>query len=419
MGSIRLGVVGYGSRGSNMVRNMCRENTGVQIAAIADPRRDAILAEMKEAGHDTEAIHFYDHAVDMLEREALDGVVVGTRCSQHTSDALKVLSLSLPLFLEKPVATSLEDLKSLQFASEKKDDVSSRVVVSFPLRVSSLVNLARQIIDSGEIGTVEHVQAWNNVTYGSVYYQNWYRDDKETGGLFLQKATHDFDYINSLLGKNRPVMITAMKSKQVFRGEHQAGLHCMDCQERTSCLDSPYHRSRARPLAMDATSNLMCAYGVDTGNEDSGSAIVEYESGMHVVYSQNFFVRNKAGSRGARFMGYKGTLEFDWYTGILKVFMHHSPRVVTHTFDQSDGHGGGDQALASNFLDVIQGRANSVATLEDGILSALMCLRAKQSAETRTFQRVSLSDNMIDGLSVFQTPELVDRSVWAQGAHVS
>jgi hypothetical protein len=32
------------------------------------------------------------------------------------------------------------------------------------------------------------VQAINNVPYGSVYYHSWYRDPKETGGLFLQKA---------------------------------------------------------------------------------------------------------------------------------------------------------------------------------------------------------------------------------------
>ena len=56
---------------------------------------------------------------------------------------------------------------------------------------------------------MEHVQAWNNVPYGWCYYQSWYRDENETQGLFLQKATHDFDYINYLVEK-RPVMVCAM-----------------------------------------------------------------------------------------------------------------------------------------------------------------------------------------------------------------
>ena len=60
---------------------------------------------------------------------------------------------------------------------------------------------------------------------------------------------------------------------------------------------------------------------MDTGNEDSGSAIVRYQSGMHVNYSQNFFARRAAQARGATLLGYKGTLQFDFYTGELRVIM--------------------------------------------------------------------------------------------------
>ena len=48
----------------------------------------------------------------------------------------------------------------------------------------------------------------------------------------------------------------------------------------------------------------MCCYAVDTGNEDSGSALIRYETGMHVSYSR-IFARHKAGARGARLFGYK------------------------------------------------------------------------------------------------------------------
>src|SRR5438045_2774069 len=87
----------------------------------------------------------------------------------------------------------------------------------------------RRAYASGALGTVEQVQAVNNVPfYAGGYYHGWMRDDEETGGLWLQKATHDFDYINALVGQ-RPVRITAMESKTVFRGEMPAGLHCVDC----------------------------------------------------------------------------------------------------------------------------------------------------------------------------------------------
>ncbi|MFQ8832885.1 MAG: Gfo/Idh/MocA family oxidoreductase [Ruthenibacterium lactatiformans] len=70
------------------------------------------------------------------------------------------------------------------------------MVVSFPLRLSSITLEMKRIVDSGVLGRLTMVQAVNNVPYGSVYYHSWYRDPAETGGLFLQKATHDIDYIH-------------------------------------------------------------------------------------------------------------------------------------------------------------------------------------------------------------------------------
>lgn len=49
------------------------------------------------------------------------------------------------------------------------------MVVSFPLRVTPLVKLAKEIVQSGKLGSIKHVQAVNNVPYGGVYYHSWYR----------------------------------------------------------------------------------------------------------------------------------------------------------------------------------------------------------------------------------------------------
>jgi len=106
---------------------------------------------------------------------------------------------------------------------------------------------------------------------------------------------------------------------------------------------------------------------------------------MHLAYSQNFFVRRGAGKRGARFMGYKGTLEFDFISGEVHVYMHHTPRVETYRFESGEGHHGGDEALARSFAGLLRGEGASVSTLEDGLNSALMCLKARQSAETRQY----------------------------------
>ncbi len=392
---VKVGIIGYGGRIQGVLGLMQRLSDKVRLVAITDVRNSAIRQQMSDNGHNPDSIRFYTDADDMLDKEELDGVMVGTRCSLHSVMGVKVLRRNLPLYLEKPVATNMIDLLALRDAGS---GISTRVVVSFPLRMTPLVKLAAEIIESGKIGTVEHVQAWNNVPYGAVYYQDWYRDENETQGLWLQKATHDFDYINYLL-KLRPSFICAMTSKQIMKGNHPAGLRCDDCEEQDTCLESPFHTYYTRSETPRVQpSGRLCAFAVDTGNEDSGSAIIRYESGMHACYSQNFFARNASGKRGATLLGYKGTIEFDWYTDEVKVYMHHVHRVESYkTQTASASHGGGDTVLADNFLRLMRGEQESVSPLNAGLLSVLMCLKAKESAATNTFQQICYPDGVAPG----------------------
>jgi predicted dehydrogenase len=225
MKPVNLGVIGYGHRINGVVNKLLKQYNHARIAAITDIRIDEIRKQMEDRGfHD---IRYCLTPEEMLSAESLDGILIGTRCSLHTTMALKVFPHGIPLFLEKPVATTMEDLLRLKQGFET---YRPPVVVSLPLRATAIAKLAKEIIDSGKIGTVEHVQAINNVPYGGVYYHDWYRDERETGGLFLQKATHDFDYINYLVGV-KPVGVVAMTSKQIFKGDKPAGLKCTGCED--------------------------------------------------------------------------------------------------------------------------------------------------------------------------------------------
>lgn len=370
---MNLGVIGFGHRIGGIVRHVVRLAPACRVTAYADPNPRP--GGWDTSGLDPAGMRRFDTAQAMLDAGKLDGVLIGTRCDLHTEMALQVLPRGIPLFLEKPVSTNMADLQRLRAANEQ---YRPKVVVSFPLRATMIAQLAKEIIDSGKIGTVEHAQAVNNVSYGAVYYQSWYRDERITGGLFLQKATHDFDYLNYLIGA-QPVEVAAMTSKQIFKGDKPAGLQCKDCEENRTCPDS-----KAFAVGDEAAWGS-CCYAVDTGNEDSGSVLARYASGMHLAYSQNFFVRRGAGKRGARFMGYKGTLEFDFVTGEIHVYMHHTPRVETYRFEAGEGHFGGDEVLARSFVGLMRGEGASVSTLDDGLNSALMCLKARESAETRRF----------------------------------
>jgi predicted dehydrogenase len=381
---MNVGVIGLGDRAGWIAGLLLEFGPDVKITAVADIDLEKAGTVLREKGVPPGSVKLYSDADAMLQNEELHGVVVGTRCSLHSRMAEKVMRRRIPLFLEKPVATKLSDIARL---IELDREFGCPVVVSFPLRLTPLAKLAAEIIGSGRLGTVEHVQAVNNVPYGGIYYHGWYRDESETGGLFLQKATHDFDYITNILGI-KPVAVCAMKSKRVFLGDRPAGLRCDACPEAGECPEGPFSLKHIR---FEDSTGPMCCFAQDTGNEDSGSALLRYETGMHASYSQNFFARKGAAARGARFIGFKGTLEFDWYTDELKVFMHTSPRQETYKFDTAKmSHSGGDDPLALNFINVMRGREPSAAPLRAGLLSALTCLKARESAVTDTFQSIDL-----------------------------
>ncbi len=378
---LKIGVIGYGNRIGSVIRQMMGFKEDICLKSIADIDFSNVKSRLKKEGFDEEKINLYKNTDEMLSKENLDGVLVGTRCSLHSKMGIKVLKNKIPLYIEKPLATNINDLMALKKIA---DEYHSEAVVSFPLKATPVIKLVKDIVDSGKLGTIEHVQAVNNVPYGGVYFHNWYRDEHETGGLFLQKATHDFDYINYLLGI-KAAEICAMTSKQIFKGNHEE-LYCKDCNEKNTCPEGPYVM---KFIKQDDPLGDMCCFAKDTGNEDSGSAIVRYESGMHVNYSQNFFVRKSAGMRGARLIGYNGTLQFDFYKDEVNVFMHNTDRVESYKLDSSQiSHWGGDHILSLNFINVMKGFESSISPINAGLESTLMCLKARESAETGTFQKI-------------------------------
>lgn len=404
MEKIRLGVIGYGVRIDMLMDQAAELPVEVKVTAIADLNPDRVKALMRkndspEIQHQMEIdkidgmlrkcpmnpdkVTFYKTAEEMLEKEELDGVMVGTNCDTHSHFAKLVLDKGLPLFLEKPVGITREDLALLEECDSKPH---APVVVSFPLRATQMIQEAKKIIDSGVIGKVDHVQAYNDVGYGYVYFHDWYRDESKAHGLFLQKATHDVDVISYLAGE-KPKTVCAMKSKQIFKGDMPAGLRCSECDRTEECMESTYNIEKTR---CDTPRSDYCCYAVDTGNEDSGSMIVRYESGMHAIYSQNFFARKKAARRGGRIYGYKGTLEYSFTDDEIKIYDHMSDKVTKIQFPTlQEGHGGGDQVLIQNFIDLIRGKTDtSIAPLCAGIESAKTCLCAKKASEQNEYKEI-------------------------------
>ncbi|MCP4250770.1 MAG: Gfo/Idh/MocA family oxidoreductase [bacterium] len=340
---IRLAAIGLGERSAWMLRLMAEAEPGVRLDVIVDPAGDEARKRLGESEIPTaETIAEFEDVDTFVAGAAdVDAIVLGTRCLLHTPIAVKLAPMGLPLFIEKPVAISWAQLAAVRAAYPPPRD--EQVVVSFPLRRTPLFEAVSEVVRGGRTGVINQIQAVNYVTYGDVYVDSWYRDYELCGGLWLQKATHDFDYLHHLANA-RPLWVTAMHSQCVWRA----------------------------PVL----------------HQDAGSAIVQYDSGAHAAYSQNFITRRAAGGRGATITGEDGTLTFDWVSRKLRFVDHTSDRVEEREVVAEGEHHGGDEALARNFLDVVYGRSASLTPLSDGLLSAATCLAARDAAHSRTVEPI-------------------------------
>ncbi len=386
---IRLGVIGYGDRIHGVIRHHLRAvEPDLAVAGIVDPDERGVMDRLDP--RDRETVAFFPDLDTLVRRCRPDALAIGTRCHLHAPYAAQAAAYGLPLFLEKPVAIDMEQAVALEraFASS-----SCPVVVSFPLRVSPLCVLARRYVEAGSVGTPVHVAALNYVPYGTIYWEAPYRDWSITRGLFLQKATHDLDYLMFLMGEPIVRVAATRTVGHVFGGDRPAGLRCANCAEQHACLESPANRRRHGTSGAQA--DHPCVFSVDCGsaaantlNEDCSSILFEFASGAHGIYTQVFYARRDAATRGAIVSGYQGTVSFDWYTNELRCVRHHEPFTATERASEGASHFGGDAELAHDFVDLIHGRGTSRTPLAAGLQSVYACLAAQESAETARFVRV-------------------------------
>jgi predicted dehydrogenase len=382
---IRLGVIGHGGRVSSFINQYLRDSApGVQVVGIVDPDEPAARGRLPEPDRYTATFH--PDLDDLVRRAKPDALVIGTRCNLHSPYAIQAAAYDLPLFLEKPVAVNMEQAIALEAAFEHSRCVAE---VSFPLRVSPLCEMARDRIARGEIGEPQHVLATNYVPYGTVYFDQFYRDYSVTQGLFVQKGTHDLDYLMYLMGS--PITrVSAMGTYgRIFGGSRAAGLVCSACPEAATCPESP--AARQRNLSGGTTEDHACVFGIDIGtpetgmNEDSSSALLEFANGSHGAYVQVFYTRRDAATRGATVSGYQGTLSFDWYTNSLSLVRHHRPFSDKCEGDKGASHFGGDAELARDFVALVCEGKPPRTTIWHGLQSIYACLAAKESAEQGHF----------------------------------
>lgn len=143
---IRIGVIGYGYWGPNIVRNVARF-PGTSISWICDMREEMLL----EIPRLYPTIKTTKNAEDIFDDSDTDAVIIATPPSTHFSLAVSALKSGKHVLIEKPMTQTSEEAKKLIALAKAKHKT---LMVDHTYIYTSAVQKLYDIIHSGELGKV-------------------------------------------------------------------------------------------------------------------------------------------------------------------------------------------------------------------------------------------------------------------------
>lgn len=189
---LRVGVVGVGQRA--LMATLANRPGIARVVSCADPDPRGRADARTLFGADV-AVH---ERYEDMRADDLDAVFVLTPDYLHTEPALFFLGIGVAVFVDKPLAITVEDCDALLSAAF---GTRSRLYVGHNLRHLPMLRRMRELIDEGAIGTVRSVWCRHFVGHGGDYYfKDWHAERAKTTGLLLQKGSHDLDAIHWLAG---------------------------------------------------------------------------------------------------------------------------------------------------------------------------------------------------------------------------
>jgi predicted dehydrogenase len=148
---MRIGVIGYGYWGPNLVRNFT-EVPGVELACCVDqrPERRALVARRYPLARVSAS------AEDVLDDSSIDAVVIATAVSTHHCFARQALLRGKHVLVEKPMTRTVEEAEELIALADKQRLV---LMVDHTFIYTGAVRKIKEIIDQGDLGDLYYLDS--------------------------------------------------------------------------------------------------------------------------------------------------------------------------------------------------------------------------------------------------------------------
>ena len=381
----RVAIAGASRRGASFAAYLAEQGLA-DVVGVCDPylrKAEWIARERGQVG-----CRCFDHIEAMLDEIECDAVLVTAIDAHHAECAVPALERGKFVLCEKPLATTLDDCRAIVDADER---AGGKTFVAFNLRYAPVYETMKAQVDAGAVGRILTIQADEFYNGGRTYFRRWNRLRSKGGGLWITKASHDFDLLHWFAG-TQPLEVSAMAERTYSVPKPDAATRCRDCKLAGTCPD----RARGNPHPLTriteecgGTPSDLCLYNSDSDTFDHGIATVRFEGDILATYTCN--VVAGFSNRRLRISGTRGALEGSLRDDVV-ILRKRDPSETVEIpvgHDVDSGHGGADEFVLESFIAFAKGEGEPRCRPREAAAAVCMGLAATESSDTHRVVRMA------------------------------
>lgn len=186
----RIAIAGAGMIGQAHIAALAR-CPELRLSALVDPSPAAVVVA-ERAG-----VPLYPTLDTLLAHDRPDGLLLATPNALHVPQALQCVAAGLPILLEKPIATTVAEGRTLLAAVESS---GARVLIGHHRAHSPIMAKAREVVQSGQLGRLVAVMGSATFYKPDHYFAEGPWRTQPGGGPVLLNMIHEVHNLRMLCG---------------------------------------------------------------------------------------------------------------------------------------------------------------------------------------------------------------------------
>ena len=181
---LRVGLLGAGWIAADHVAALAKRDDAEVVAVCdLDRTRAERLAPQGAA--------VYQRWQELLERERPDAVWVCVPPLAHREPTVAALARGIHVYLEKPIARTLDDANAIVAAADASDAVCA---VAYQWHATEVLDDLRAALDGQEVSLLA------GRSIGPTGSRPWFLDRAQGGGNVLERGSHQIDLVRAIAG---------------------------------------------------------------------------------------------------------------------------------------------------------------------------------------------------------------------------